>query len=477
MDFTGNENQVKKHSNKNILFAILISLLMLLSFAGGYFMHHATQTPSVNIVTEVVDIVDKVGFVYDPTTNEYIEFDGDKVAESIANNFLDKYSAYYTKEEYTRIKEQAKGNYTAFGLQFYTELDENDKRVATNKIADISYNSPADGLGIKIGSTITAVKKGDGEKKDITNGVELTEVLSACVEGDEVEFFFDNSEEGVKIVKSKYIASYVTYCDSEKTVKFLSNEVGKSPVIKSDTENILSELKDNDKVAYIKLDAFEGNAGSQFLDVLKIMRASKRTKLILDLRDNGGGYMNILTEIASCIIPDNDGDGQLKIACSVGKEKNNNRQDNWFNTDKDRTLKDESTGKHFIEEISVLANENTASASEALIGAMLHYKDQINFGYERLVLEGASGTEIEKISTYGKGIMQTTYDLVSGGALKLTTAKIYWPDWDKKTDEGTCIQGVGIKNSKNPANCVTRSATQNSALLRAVEILTTPAVS
>lgn len=469
MDFTQNQKKPGEHSNKKILFSILISLLMLVSFAGGYFMHLLTQSKSVNIVTEVVDIVDKVGFVYDPTTNTYVELDGDKVAQSIANNFLDQYSEYYTKEEYQRIKEQAKGNYVAFGLQFYTELNSDGERVNTNRVGGIIYNSPAEEKGVEIDSVITALKVNDGDKIFITNGEQLSDLLSACIEGDEVEFFFNNNEEGIKITKSAFIASYVTYCDSQKTVRFLSAEVGQKPVATIDTTNVLPDLVGKNDVAYVKLVSFEGNADEQFSEALKIMKQSEKHNLILDLRDNGGGYLDILTEIASNIFPFKDDEKKLHIACSVGKEKNNVRQDNWYDSVKDNSLKTES-GERFIENIYVLANEHTASASEALIGAMIHYKGRIGFGYQNLILEGAEGTLPEQIKTYGKGIMQTTYELKSGGALKLTTAKIYWPDWDLKSETGTCIQGVGIMHKpENYGNCVYRSTTKDNALLKALE--------
>ena len=468
MDFTGNEKKYGEHSNKKILFAILISLLMLLSFTGGYFVHLITRSKPVNIVTEVIDIVDKVGFVYDPTNNTYVELDGDKVAQSIANNFLDDYSDYYTKEEYERIVAEGKGNYVAFGLQFYTKKNSEGNRESTNKVAGIIYNSPAEGKGIEIDSLVTAVKVNDGAKTDITTGEQLSNILKTCIENDEVEFFFDNSSEGVKIKKSAFITSYVTYRDSERTVRFSPKEFGKQPIATIDETNVMPELAGKDTVAYVKLDSFEGNADKQFKEVLQIMKNNNRTQLILDLRNNGGGYLDILTEIVSYIIPDTDGDGVLEVAVSVGKEKEQANivpQVFTFKTTKDNTIKNDE-GENFLEGFYVLANENTASASEALIGAMLHYgsKGNINFGYQNLILESEQG---EQAKTYGKGIMQTTYVLKSGGALKLTTAKIYWPDWTKTA--GTCIQGVGITNPKNPDNCVYRSDSADNALLKAIE--------
>ena len=86
--------------------------------------------------------------------------------------------------------------------------------------------------------------------------------------------------------------------------------------------------------------------------------------------------------------------------------------------------------------ISVIANERSASASECLIGALICYGDI--FSADRLIIE----KNLDGVAkTYGKGIMQTTYKLISGGAFKLTTARILWPD-------GTCIHGKGIYTSE-----------------------------
>lgn len=84
-------------------------------------------------------------------------------------------------------------------------------------------------------------------------------------------------------------------------------------------------------------------------------------------------------------------------------------------------------------EIYVAANGNTASASEALIGAMISYG---TIGFDDIFITDTVGQGSAR--TYGKGIMQTTfYNRVTGEAAKLTTAQIYWPN-------GTCIHGTGI---------------------------------
>ena len=102
-----------------------------------------------------------------------------------------------------------------------------------------------------------------------------------------------------------------------------------------------------------------------------------------------------------------------------------------------------------------MANGRTASASECLIGALASYNEIFNLN--KLVIDKTyNGVE----TTFGKGIMQTTYTLLSGGALKLTTAKVLWPN-------GECIHDKGI----SPLNTAENVVTQENALSRAIAVL------
>ena len=150
------------------------------------------------------------------------------------------------------------------------------------------------------------------------------------------------------------------------------------------------------------------------------MRTRGKSKLILDLRDNGGGFMDILSAISSYLVY-----GENKNALvSYAVHKNGGTES--FYTAGDNFNRD-------ITSIAVMANINTASASEALIGAMLYYGRA--FDTTKLVIEKNSQGVAR---TYGKGIMQSTFQFLEGDAIKLTTAYVYQPD---KT---TCIQGKGI---------------------------------
>ena len=469
MSFTP-EIEPKKHSNKNTLISIGIALLMLLSFIGGYFMQRLTRPPQVQTIVEVVELIDKVGYVYDPTTGEYVELDGDKVAESIANNFLDQYSTYYTKDEYDKIKEEAKGNYKGFGVSY---------DLVNNRVIKVVGNSPAEEAGLKVGDQISAGKKEtDAQFTDLENGQAVSEFLTIC---NESQYTFKVVRDGavqpveISMKKAAYRATYVKYYDSEGSVTFDYNDKNELQVVENKgTDKTLPELAAKTDVCVVKLDAFEGQAFEQIKKAFEFASNKNITQLVLDLRGNGGGQLDILQNICSLLIT-GKGTDAVRIAYAQEKERVEG-------------FSAVATSRCMFEKISIIADENTASASESLIGAMLyHHGEKYNnetysakdyysyynndtctvFGYGRLILVGADDTA----RTYGKGIMQTTYQLASGGALKLTTAKLFWPDYLQRKENATCIHGTGITTKMGA-----KAATAEQALARAIAALNENAI-
>ena len=172
----------------------------------------------------------------------------------------------------------------------------------------------------------------------------------------------------------------------------------------------------------------------KFYMVLNSTENGKR-KLILDLRGNGGGYVDICQSVAKFFVPAPENSFSLIATAEYKKDPK---------TDKSKTEIFKSSaiefGTYNYTKIIVLADENTASASEMLIGAMLSYDTQDKIEVVLAPSKDDDGQTVYK--SYGKGIMQTTYvNTFGGGALKLTTAKLVWPDGK------TCIHGVGITKS------------------------------
>ncbi len=423
------ENNDKKTFKKVLLYT-LVPLAIILSFVGGYFSRYLFLSPKVTTSSDIITIIDRLGYVYDARTGEEVELTEEDIADLLVDGILDRYSAYYSKDEYGEVTQNADGKYTGVGISLSY----------TGEIVSITLSSPAELAGLKKGDIAVSVTV-DGQTTPYTqnDGADFTESLLGAPVGKTVILTVKRGQEQLdfEIVKRAYTASYIVYHDSEKTLNFRENEKG---VLSANAfDGGMNGL--DDKTAYIQLTAFNGGAGEQMKDALDYMKERGKTKLILDLRDNGGGYLNVLEDIASYFIY-NGGNSRNLIAYAEGKQKSES-----FYSGRNKFYDN-------LSQITVLANENTASASECLIGAMLHYKDV--FDQSKLIIEkNAEGVA----RTYGKGIMQTTYGLVNGGALKLTTAKIYLPD---KT---TSIHAVGFRADE--INAVEKGE----AVARAIELL------
>ena len=402
------QNQPNTKSKKfNTALAVLLGVLFfLISFASGFFANYLLRGKEANVAYDLVAIMKNVGYIYDPTTNERREITEKDVADALVNALLDRYARYYTKEEYAEVTEKAKGNYKGVGVMFSDN---------STTIRQVVGNSPAYHSGIKGGDVLL---KGQVQEdvKVFENNQQISDFINKYPIG--TEFVFDIDRGGnilqIKAVKKSYVASYVVYYDNQYKCEFVSDSGAPK---KSYSQNQEMSYLDDD-VAYVKLLSFEGGATWQMGQVLEFMNTRGKTKLILDLRDNGGGYMSVLTHIASYFIS-NGNSSKSAVAIAEGK------------TGKEVYYTDINRYQSFVSSIAVLGNEDTASASECLIGAIKTYNKNA------IVIVEKNDKGVAK--TYGKGIMQTTYQLISGGAFKLTTARITWPDSNR-----TCINGVGV---------------------------------
>lgn len=395
-----------------IITAILVAVAIIVAFIGGYFSKYLIDSRSVNVTSDIVRLMEQVGYVYDPLTNERKEITEKDIADAITNALLDEYAVYYTPEEYEYVMAQSNGDYRDVGVGFY----KNDSGSIDLVIDVVTGNSPAERAGLKEGDKLLSGRKDNGDEVLFADFTDFSTFISSCSMGEEIMLSVERNGNIVKdlIVKiESYKASYVCYRDSETGFNFRYDN-GTWNLVEVADERLTTLSND---VGYIKFNSFESNAATQLKTAIEKMVLRGRTKLILDLRNNGGGYMNVLCDIASTLIYNQ---GKSRFVVAYAESKNGYEEFKTLVNKYDLAVK----------EIAVLANENSASASECLIGAMIHYGG--NFGIENLVIEiGKSG----EARTYGKGIMQTTYQLVGGGAFKLTTAKVLWPD------KQTCIHG------------------------------------
>ena len=171
--------------------------------------------------------------------------------------------------------------------------------------------------------------------------------------------------------------------------------------------NVSADISYSDKTAIISVYRFAEDTGSLVRKLAEQAKAKQANKVILDLRNNGGGYVSAAGEMLSLWL--NGGDKYM-----IEKSIHNDDKIDYVPRGKNPIFKDTKT--------VVLINRSTASASEIVAGAL---KD-----YQKATIVG--------MTSFGKGVMQTMLNLSDGGKLKVTTAHWYTPN-------GSSINKTGIK--------------------------------
>ena len=443
----------RKKTNRTALFSIALAVIMILTFFAGYFVRGTVEPAESQEMSALMRII----------TERWMS---QKNTEELSADFInlvikpyDAYATYYTPQEYKKLVEEDKGRYSGVGIA----LRENSEGYV--QVAKVYLNSPAYKNGVETGDVLVAgIKKGETEytvfQDEISEGKTALSVVNDLFAGysigDTILLKFQSGSaepKEITLEKEDYIVSYVEYMDNEKYYYFSSTkEDGFHGRESTDIGKILPTL--NDDTAYIKLYEFEGDAAKQFEKALDYMVTERhRKKLILDLRDNGGGILDILMDIASYLVTDKNADKLLVL-----KSEDKNSLTRYTKVKRFKGLTD----------VSVIANAGTASAAECLIGALIDYGNKENYGgiqfdYSRLILTPKQIDGQDVYRTYGKGIMQTTYSLPSGGALKLTTAKIYWPHSVDENGKPFCVQDRGVTDGIKE--------TDENAINRANEVL------
>lgn len=379
-------------------------------------------------------------FIVKTYKRHYLEYDDDFVSV-MSKSILDEYSEYYTKEEYAELKKISSGVRGGIGIYY------GDRSDGSVVIAEVLGNSPAERAGIKAGYIVKGFRKSVDENFTEINGrQELSDALAPLALGEEFVLKLEYTDaDGVHekectLARKEYRQTYVYYSDASGSWRFSNGNEEDMDDLKF--ERYAEPIADfGDDTAYLRYTLFYGTANGilgsagQIEEALKKFTVSGRSKLILDLRGNGGGYVDICQSVAKFFVPAPENSFSLIATAEYKKDPK---------TDKSKTEIFKSSaiefGTYNYTKIIVLADENTASASEMLIGAMLSYDTQDKINVVLAPSKDDDGQTVYK--SYGKGIMQTTYvNTFGGGALKLTTARLVWPDGK------TCIHGVGITKS------------------------------
>ena len=302
--------------------------------------------------------------VYSELTSDYYE-DVDKKAmlkkaiEAMTEFLGDKYTTYMNETEKKMLDSQLNGKYKGIGVL-----------VQENVIKQVFDESPAFKSGVKVGDKIVKV---DGE--DVTG---------------------KNASEIVNLIKKNEVSSTITFLrdgkEIEKTIEFSSLDIPS-----------VTYEKYEGNIGYIWIGSFSAPLETQFKSAISNLEKENIDSLIIDLRDNTGGYLSSANSVASIFLE------KGKVIYSLIDNKG-------------KTVHKDQTSESKDYPIIVLINENSASAAEILAAA----------------LKESYGATLVGKKSFGKGKVQQVKQLDDGTMVKYTSAKWYTPN-----DE--CVDEKGIE--------------------------------
>ncbi len=318
------------------------------------------------------DFDDKVEDVLEKLDTYYLEgVDTDALYEEAIRGLVDSvgdpYTTYFTKSEYESFTDKMDGSYEGIGVVVsYGDTEDSVIVVAPFK------DSPGERAGMKPGDRIVKV---DGV--DVI-GMSLDKVVERI-----------KGEQGTEVI--------ITVRRDEVELDI--------PIIRDVIEipTIEYEMLEGN-IGYILMSGFDIITEPQFEEALEDLEKQGQEGLIIDLRNNPGGFLHIVFAIVDQLIEK----GNLVV---YTEDRQGNREE-WIT----------KTGDSFEKPLVILINGNSASASEILSGAI---KD-----LDKGVLVGET--------TFGKGLVQRTFDMDDGSAIKITISKYYTPS-------GSYIHDIGIE--------------------------------
>lgn len=348
---------------------IVIICSFVMCFLGATLVYKHLGGVNFSLLDEDEGLKEFIGAYNNLLDNYYANLDKkDLINGAIAGMYEvtgDPYTTYLDSNSSNSLDDSLEGTYKGIGIKM---VQTDDGHAA---VIDVYSDTPASKVGLQVGDIITKV--GD---REFTSGNQRT-LSKIITSGDEVVLTY--LRDGV-----------------EHTATLKAEEMMKPSV-----DTTIFE-KNGKKVGYLKLEVFSDTADIQFGNELTKLENQGTDSLILDLRSNSGGYLQVAENIAEMFL-------------EKGKTIYSLRSKNSTKATKDTTAEKRSYS------IAVLTNNGSASASEILAAAL-------KYSY---------GATLIGDTSYGKGKVQERSSLSNGTGLKYTTA-----EW--LTPEGKCIDGKGL---------------------------------
>lgn len=357
--------------------AMIIIVTMAVTFIAttvllyNYYLKTENGLTKTLVTSETTKLDTKVQLIKTYLDKFYLgDINEDDMMESAIKGYVaglgDEYTEYLTKDEYEELMVDVNGSYVGIGI--YMTKDRYGNTVVLLPIK----GSPAEQVGIKTGDIIKKVNGEDVSDMDLS-------IIANKVKGEE------GSTVDIEIQR-----------DEEIITKTIERR-------RVDINDIDSKVLDNN-IGYIQVLSFDEGCADKFESNLNDLINKGVKSIIIDVRDNGGGLVSEATDIADMFL-----DKDKNIMIEVDKEG----KEEITTAEKDAIVKPEI-------KVVILANENSASASEILIGAL---KDN-------------NIAKVVGVKSFGKGVMQEVVEVSSGGALKVTIKEFRTPNGNKINKEG-----------------------------------------
>lgn len=353
-----------------VIIIIIIALCIGGIIGGGLVHYYSDKDKGHNFTSKKLnEFIDTYEELVD---NYYKDVDEEALAESAIKGMLDylgdEYSIYIDSENSIAFNEELEGKLVGIGAEITRNID------GTIEVTYPFEDAPAYKAGIQRGDLLLKV-----DDEDITN-LDLDEISSR-----------------IKGTVGTSVKLTVKRDDKELTFDIVRKEVAIPSVISAAFE------RNNKKIGYLRIRVFAKNTYEQFKEKLEHLEENKIDSLIIDVRNNSGGHLDVVRNIASLFLEKNKIVYQLDTKGIV---------ENIYSTSKE--------SRNYS--IAVLINGASASASEILAAA----------------LEESYGADVVGSVSYGKGTVQSSHRLSSGATIKYTHQK-----W--LTPKGNWVDGVGIE--------------------------------